>query len=173
MHLAQELEELAALETADASAALTDLEIFGLCEEVVKEAASTENPNPSSVVFSCAEGDRVVTVLADGGQLRRAFTSLIAGTTRELVGGQPLEAYGFVAGINGARRAVVALGPIGVALKGDSILAGTSIEFDRWRGGTGLSVPIACRIIESHGGRLWRWSGDTRAAMAFDLPLVS
>jgi len=27
--------------------------------------------------------------------------------------------------------------------------------FDEWRGGSGLSLPVARRILGGHGGRIW------------------
>jgi signal transduction histidine kinase len=44
--------------------------------------------------------------------------------------------------------------------------------FDEYRGGLGLALPIARRIIEMHGGRLWSPAGDgVRGAALVSLPL--
>ena len=49
---------------------------------------------------------------------------------------------------------------------------GTPPEFDEWRGGSGLALPVARRVIEAHGGRLWAGTGThARATSAFRLPL--
>jgi signal transduction histidine kinase len=44
--------------------------------------------------------------------------------------------------------------------------------FDEWRGGLGMALPIARRVIEAHGGALWSGAGArSRAAAALALPL--
>jgi signal transduction histidine kinase len=86
-------------------------------------------------------------------------------------GAKPLEVYGVVSRDHGAAEAIIALGDPGIALRRDDILTGREVSFDRWRGGTGLSVPIACRILEASGGRIWLPSQASRAACALSLPL--
>lgn len=49
---------------------------------------------------------------------------------------------------------------------------GAASNFDEWRGGLGLALPVARRIIEAHGGAIWSPGGDQgRAACALRLPL--
>ena len=41
-----------------------------------------------------------------------------------------------------------------------------SPTFDEWRGGCGLSLAVARRVIDAHGGALWSPSDGTKAAAA-------
>ncbi|HEX5473909.1 MAG TPA: HAMP domain-containing sensor histidine kinase [Vicinamibacterales bacterium] len=43
--------------------------------------------------------------------------------------------------------------------------------FDEWRGGCGLSLPVARRVIEAHGGRIWSAPGGRRAGARILLPV--
>jgi signal transduction histidine kinase len=44
--------------------------------------------------------------------------------------------------------------------------------FDDLRGGSGLALPIARRVIEAHGGRMWSPPGESRTpAAAVAIPL--
>ena len=65
-----------------------------------------------------------------------------------------------------------------VAIGDDSLLSSlresrrTPPPFDEWRGGLGLALPVARRIIEAHGGALWSEPGaQSRSASALRLPL--
>jgi signal transduction histidine kinase len=44
--------------------------------------------------------------------------------------------------------------------------------FDEWRGGVGLALPVARRVVEALGGALWSAPGDRpRAGSALKLPI--
>jgi signal transduction histidine kinase len=49
--------------------------------------------------------------------------------------------------------------------------------FDEKRGGMGLALPLARRVIERHGGRVWSPAGDpetaeVKRAVIVDVPLT-
>ena len=73
---------------------------------------------------------------------------------------------------NSEPRALVVFGEPADAADLSAVAGFSTSTFDRWRGGTGLSLPIACRIIEAHRGAVWALPAGSRAACAVSLPLV-
>jgi len=63
---------------------------------------------------------------------------------------------------------VIAFGDPGMATSVSDLLKEQQRPFDRWRGGMGLSLPIAHRIVEVHRGTLWGLPGS-RATFALAL----
>jgi two-component system OmpR family sensor kinase len=167
LQILQELGELAAFEHTEPVRA-AGIQVFSLCHEAI-EAGNDATP---FAIFTCSEADRTATVEGDAEWLKRAFGSLVAATAREH-GTDQVECYGFVHDDSGSRQAVFACGVPGLEASRDDLVA-TRTAFDRWRGGTGLSLPIACRIVEAHGGRVW-WtgSGDSRSTCVWTLPIAT
>jgi signal transduction histidine kinase len=170
LRLIQEVGDLASLEGSCPVRSPSGVAVFPLCGEIV-ESAAREGGSPTPI-FLCADADVSAVVDGDAAWLKRAFGALITATAREH-GPAQLECHGFVSDESGSRQAVIACGPPGVAAKRDEITANRAV-FDRWRGGTGVSLPIACRIIEAHGGSVWSpAAGNARAACVWALPIAA
>ena len=92
---------------------------------------------------------------ADPVRLTQAFSSVLKSLRREIISETPLSCGS--AGPEGRIRSVTRdpcrAGPKGMA----------RAAFDEWRGGSGLILPVARRIIEAHGGRLWGAPGGRKA----------
>lgn len=165
LHIVQELSDLGELSASHLAVKLTPVPVFAICDDVVQDAGI----DGADVTFICADGDRDVMVNGHAARLKQALAALIASVVRER-GSAPVEARGFVCR-NGEARAVMAFGDPGMVASVGDLLKDQQRPFDRWRGGMGLSLPIAHRIVEVHQGTLWGLPGS-RATCALSLPLV-
>jgi len=166
--LIHDISELGAVANDDTSFARSLVPIFALCEEVI---SGTTTEDMAARTFTCSDKDRAAVVLGDAARLRRACSALVSACERER-GQAALEGYGFVHDTGPFAQVVVAFDGPGVSSRLDAVLSSRK-TFDRWRGGTGLTVPIACRIIEEHHGQIWSFSSKIRGAFAWSLPLAT
>jgi signal transduction histidine kinase len=98
-------------------------------------------------------------------RLTQALSSIIKSLRRELIGESPLVVRQRRAGAGyeiqiGDTDALAAL----------DAESGEREIFDEWRGGSGLILPVARRIIEAHGGRVWGAPGGLKTAARIQLP---
>jgi signal transduction histidine kinase len=167
LRVVQEIDDLSNLDDPESFRSLGTLPFFTLCEEVVHEAAA----NGDAVSFACGDQDRSTLVRGEPARLKRAIAGLLAFTVREH-GKVAVHVNGFTTSVNGSEPAVVVAFSRQDGGAARDVLATQSMEFDRWRGGMGLVVPLACRIVEFHGGRVWS-IGTTPASCAIRLPLAT
>lgn len=167
LRVVQEIDDLSNLDDPESFRSLGTLPVFALCEEVVREAAT----NGDAVSFECADQDRSTLVRGEPARLKRAIAGLLAFTVREH-GKVAVHVNGFTTRVDGSEPGVVVAFCRQDGGSARDVLAAQSMEFDRWRGGMGLAVPLACRIVEFHGGRVWS-VGATPASCALKLPLAS
>jgi signal transduction histidine kinase len=163
LHVVQELSDFGEL-SSNGELTREPLQIFTLCDEVVQAAAE----EGSDVSFVVNDDDRDVVVQGHELRLKQAVAALVASLVRER-GSAPVEARAFVHR-EGSALALVAFGEPGSIESAAEVLKHQQMPFDRWRGGMGLSLPIAHRIVEAHQGSLWALPGS-RATCAMALPL--
>jgi signal transduction histidine kinase len=167
LHIAQELSELAELSGEEPVRTWLPVPIFTLCGDVVRTAADAG----SVVSFSMDDRDKAACVEGHAGRLRQALGLLVSVVGRER-GTAAMTVTGTVSRTSES-RAVLVFGEPADASDVNAVVGCRDAGFDRWRGGTGLSLPIAFRIIEAHRGVLWALPGGSRGACALALPLVA
>jgi signal transduction histidine kinase len=110
-------------------------------------------------------------VHGDPVRLRAAIGSILAAIRRELVHQTPLVVRHGARTWEGGPVYWISLGDAATAAALDGAHPPLA-AFDEWRGGVGLTLPLARRVIEAHGGRVWSPAGDDRrSGAAIVLPL--
>ena len=165
LHVVQELSDFGEL-SSNGDLKRAPVSIFSLCEEVVATAAG----EGSDVTFIVDDADREAMVEGHEVRLKQAIAALVASLVRER-GNATVEARAFVHRNDAAPLALVAFGEPGSAGSAAEVLKHQQMPFDLWRGGMGLSLPIAYRIVEAHQGNLWAMPGS-RATCALALPVA-
>lgn len=166
LQIVRELSELAALEGGEGVRAVAPVPIFAVWEDSVQSSP----PPADATAFSCAPDDRAAEVPGDIRRLKQAFSALLAVALRER-GAADLDSCGFVTGGDRDRQAVIALGSPGIAARREQVLQ-QQAPFDWWRGGTGMVLPIARSIIDSHQGRIWSLAAEAPGGCAMAFPIA-
>jgi signal transduction histidine kinase len=164
--LIAEVSEVAHLESGTSSLNRTSVDVRTLLEKVI--GALPPLPDRSSTVN--LTGDRTVgSVQGDASRLSAAFASIITAIRREVVAGDELTVHLQSDGATGGVRITIA-----EPNRIDSLAAAPPSQltlFDEWRGGNGLALATARRIVEAHGGRVWSPSNDEQAGAVLTIPV--
>lgn len=165
--LVSEMSEFGKLESREAPLARHAFDLNALVQEVASDMHEGED---RGVRLEIRGIDRPVIVNGDRARVAAGLKALMHSALREraqpgvvvvqctMMDGSP--GWGHVA--IGDESAVASL----------AHPAQGSADFDEWRGGLGLALPVARRVIEAHGGSLWAADGaQSRAACALRLPL--
>jgi signal transduction histidine kinase len=164
--LVAEMSEFGKLESREVAFARSD---FDIRELALSLASDMHEGDERGVRVEVRGIDRPVVVHGDRARLGAALRALMHAAVRER--GEPGVIVVECSIDDGSPRwGCVAIGE-------ESIVASLrshqdTAQFDEWRGGLGLALPVARRVIDGHGGALWSADGaQSRAACAFRLPL--
>jgi signal transduction histidine kinase len=168
--LLSEVSDLSALEGGTATFNTVALDVRSVLSDAIQ--VLPDLPDREVRVELDAENGPAM-IQGDATRLRLALSSVIAALRRELVTSDQLyvnertrengrESLSWIA--IGDRERVATL-----AAAQESMLT----TFDEWRGGCGLSLPVARRIINAHGGSIWSPVEETKAGAVIALPRAS
>lgn len=155
--LLSEVSELSGLEggTATFNAARIDL------RAVLRESVAGLPDLPDrDVAVDLETGADAAFLNGDASRLKTALASVISALRREVVVSDRLSVRERTRELDGRKVFWIAISdPARIALlsEADAAALGT---FDEWRGGVGLSLAVARRVINAHGGSLWSPRAD-------------
>jgi signal transduction histidine kinase len=147
----KELSELSELESGKATFNRGTVKLASVLEDSI--AGLPELPERAVTVTLVADG--ALLVHGDAVRLRDAFSAILLALRRELVTSDELV-------VRGEARYQDSVPTVRIVIAGPAQIerlwtldASFLATFDEWRGGNGLGLPKARRVIEAHGGRAW------------------
>ena len=144
-----------------------------LAELVAGLASTMQEGRDRGVHLEITGIENAVTVLGDRARLSAALGGLTHASLRER--GQPGTVVAALTKVTGTPTpwAVFAVGdPSAIPGLVEQARTGAITDFDEWRGGLGLALPVLRRVIESLDGAVWSANGDqAKAGSALRLPL--
>jgi signal transduction histidine kinase len=167
-----EMSELGTLEAANAKFHRTPVDLRG----ILSEAAASLPPVPDrEIAVTVATADKPAIVSADHARLKVALASVLTALRRELVTTTELLVRQEVRSSDGQSSAWIAIGDADAITTVAAAGPGGLVPFDEWRGGNGLSLVVARRVLNAHGGKIWSLADGTSAksTAAIMLPLSS
>ena len=166
--LVAEMSDFGKLEGGDVAFARQEFDLSG----IVVELASGLHDGDDRGVLLEARASTPVMVTGDRARIAAAVKALMQSAVRERVEPGVVVAR-CSAGIDNPGWGVLAIGDEAALDELERGAVASPSEFDEWRGGLGLALPVARRVIEAHGGAVWSGNGPrARATSALRLPLT-
>lgn len=167
--LVAEMSDLGKLESSELAVARHEIDMAALVAEL---ASAMHEGEDRGVKLDVRVPNRPVMVAGDRTRLSAAITTLLHAALRERGEPSVIVAECSVSADTAPAWVVLAVGEEQALASLRIAARGTPPPFDEWRGGLGLALPVARRVIEKLGGTLWSAPGDRpRAGSALRLPL--
>ncbi len=174
VELVAELGEVSKIDAGLITFAQQPLDVFSLVQEVAGTVHESEDREIRLAVRGSTAG---APTIGDPARLKAAFQSIFRAILREQPAACTVVALRRIEDVGDLRSAVIVVAEETAVQDAYELEAG---PFDEKRGGLGLMLPIARRVIEGHGGRLSApipAAGDqptpNRGAAIISLPLRS
>lgn len=164
--LVTEMSELGKLESGDLAVARQPFDFAALVAEL---ASRMHEGHDRGVTLELRGAEARLDVVGDRARIGAAVGALLHAALRER-GEAGIVVAHCARSDAGGSWALLAIGDEAdvAALVGAQEEAG----FDEWRGGLGLALPVARRVVAAHGGAIWSAPGDRpRTGSAMRIPL--
>ena len=146
--IVNEVKELRKLLTKELGLKRETFDFAALVEELASGMHEGRSPD---VTVEVRAGNHPLPVVGDRRQLGEAVIALLRASMRER--GEPGAVVAEVTRLAGPPPAALLM--IGDDSIRDALRASMDTEFDGWRGGLGVKLPIARHVVEAHGGTIW------------------
>ena len=138
---------------------------------LLTEAVAALTPvSDRQIDVELATGAGPAVVNGDAVRLRGAFTALVHAIRREVVTSPRLLVRERTGEYEGRPASWIAIGDPDQIDMLEAATPETLTTFDEWRGGCGLTLPVARRILAAHGGALWSPAEKTKSGAVVVLP---
>ena len=144
-----ELSDIAKLDAGALTLARQPLDLFALVDEAAARVEATADRDVHVAVRGDSTGARLS---GDPGRLAQALEAIFRAVAREHAGPATVVAERRLDTVDGVRRAVVV---VSEETRAQAAYAAPPGAFDETRGGLGLALPLARRVVDGHGGQLW------------------
>lgn len=168
--LLAEMSELGAFEKGTATFNRSSLDLRAVLRDAI--AALPDVPD-REIEVDAAMGDGPAPVHGDPIRLKSAFTSLLYGLRREIIETPKLFVREAVRRDGGRAYSWMSIGDEQTIEALQSVNEDALVPFDEFRGGCGLSLALARRVIDAHGGAVWSPASGAKAAAIVAMPLES
>lgn len=164
--LVAQIGELSNLEAGTAALTMSPADVNTLVEQAIASLPAL----PDRDVRIEFQAGPPATVRVDALRMRSAFAAILSALRREVIASDRLLVRTATIEAHGTPIILVAIGESGeIDAIAEADPAARS-RFDEWRGGSGLSLAIARRIIGQHGGGVFSPPGDGKAGALVTFP---
>lgn len=165
--LLAEMSDLSNLEAGTGSFNRSSLDLTALLTDVIAELPGVPDRDvrvelSTNRAGAAIEGDPV--------RLKSAFTSLLTALRRELVTSDRLLVRQRTREHDGRSVSWISFGDADQIDCLERADPSSLVTFDEWRGGCGLSLAVARRVIAAHDGRVWSAAEQSKAGAVVMLP---
>lgn len=147
--IVSELSDIGNIDSGAIALARKHVNLFALLSEVAEHVQEGRDREVRLVIRGTEDGASIV---GDAPRLRNALDAILRTILRETAGPRTIVAERRLERSEGTTSAVIIVAP------GESVSAAYEARpgvFDEKRGGLGLALPLARRVIVGHGGAVW------------------